>query len=166
VAPRGVAKSLSAETTFADDIADEAELAALLWRLSVKVSDRLKAAGLAAGGVTLKLKRADFRLLTRSHRLGGASDLAETLFRAARPLLAASLAEAPFRLIGLGADHLGPAAAAATPDLLDPDAAKRDRVERATDAIRARFGDGAIGKGRGLALGGDRSDPATDRNRR
>ena len=37
-----------------------------------------------------------------------------------------------------------------TPDLLDPEAARRARAEQATDAIRKRFGPDAIVKGRSL----------------
>src|SRR5262249_23087616 len=89
VDPGGAARSISAETTFAHDEADAAALARSLWPLCERVASRLKEAGLAAGGVTLKLKTADFRLRTRSRRLPDPSRLAETLFRTARPLLEA-----------------------------------------------------------------------------
>jgi DNA polymerase-4 len=57
----------------------------------------------------------------------------------------------PFRLIGVGLSDIVPAREAdLTPDLLDPQAALRAGAERATDAIRARFGPDAIVKGRSL----------------
>ena len=65
VEPDAPAKSISAETTFDEDRADLAALAAQLWPLCEKVSTRLKRAGLAGRTVTLKLKTAEFRLLTR-----------------------------------------------------------------------------------------------------
>ncbi|HCQ64464.1 MAG TPA: DNA polymerase IV, partial [Rhodobacteraceae bacterium] len=59
--------------------------------------------------------------------------------------------EGPFRLIGVGISELGPAADAdLSGDLLDPQAARRQAAERATDAIRARYGSGAILKGRAI----------------
>jgi DNA polymerase-4 len=149
VTPDRAAKSLSAETTFETDEADAEALAAHLWRLTVKVSDRLKARGLAGRVVTLKLKRADFRLLTRRASLAAPSDLSDALFRAAEPLLRRELAAGPFRLIGLGASALGEGGAAPA-DLFDPAAAARAKAERAADSIRARFGPESIVKGRGL----------------
>jgi DNA polymerase-4 len=149
VSPDRAAKSVSAETTFAEDIADPAALSAWLWRLCVRVADRLKAKGLAGRAVTLKLRRADFRLLTRAARLADATQLAETVFAAAAPLLAREATGERFRLIGVGLSALEPGAAADAALPLDDAAARRARAERATDQIRARFGSDAIGKGRG-----------------
>ena len=80
--------SISAETTLAQDEADAAALAHVLWPLCERVSARLKQAALAARTVTLKLKTTGFRLRTRSRRLASPTQLAETLFRTANPLLA------------------------------------------------------------------------------
>ncbi len=143
------AKSVSNETTFDADIADPALLDAHLWRLSVKVADRLKARDIAGRTITLKLKTRGFRLLTRRASAGAATQLADAIHRAAAGLLARELAEGPFRLIGVGVSGLAPAGPDA-PDLLDPAAAARARAERAADAIRERFGANAILKGRGL----------------
>jgi DNA polymerase-4 len=151
VAPDREAKSVSAETTFAEDLSDPAALTARLWPLCVKVADRMKAKGLAGAGVTLKLKRADFRLLTRAARLAEPTQLADPLFRAADALLARETTGGAFRLIGVGLSALEPAQAAGPTLALDDAAARRALAERATDAIRARFGDAAIGKGRGWA---------------
>ena len=68
-------KSISAETTFDQDIADFRRLELRLWHLCEKVSARLKSNALAGGTVTLKLKTADFRIRTRAQSLG-ASDAA------------------------------------------------------------------------------------------
>ena len=68
VADRG-AKTISSETTFETDIRDFATLEKLLWRLSDKVSARLKNGELAGSTITLKLKTADFRQRTRSQSI-------------------------------------------------------------------------------------------------
>ncbi|MEN9709143.1 MAG: hypothetical protein RIQ68_1551, partial [Pseudomonadota bacterium] len=58
-------KSVSNETTFNGDIADFETLARELWRMSEKVSDRLKESDLAGSTITLKLKTKDFKSRTR-----------------------------------------------------------------------------------------------------
>ena len=150
VEPDAATKSVSAETTFEADVAELETLEAALWRLCEKVAARLKRHGLAGGGVTLKLKTADFRLRTRSRMLGQPSQLADAIFRAARPLLQAEADGGAFRLIGVGVSHIATTDRPDAPDLADPEALRRAAAERAMDAIRARHGVGAIGKGRGL----------------
>ncbi|QFU09640.1 DNA polymerase IV [Rhodobacteraceae bacterium THAF1] len=144
-------KGVSNETTFRADTGDAEVLDGYLWRMSEKVSGRLKAKGIAGTIVTLKLKRADHRLLTRRLTLGEPTQIADRIYRTARALMEPALAEGPFRLLGVGvsdlcdgsqADHSG--------DLLDPQALVRAKAERATDAIKARFGTDAIVKGRAL----------------
>ena len=77
--------------------------------------------------------------------------MADTLYRAAADLLAQVTEPGPFRLIGVGLSDIAPDTAAdLTPDLLDPQAARRAKAERAADAIRQRFGKEAIVKGRAL----------------
>jgi len=144
------AKSVSAETTFEDDIADPGELKVRLWPLCERVARRLKRADLSGRTVTLKLKTADFRLLTRSRSLPDPTQLAETIYRAAEPMLLREATGERFRLIGVGTTELGPGADADPVDLVDPQSARRARVERTIDAVRARLGDDAIGKGRAL----------------
>lgn len=144
-------KSISAETTFFEDSDARELLEAHLWRLAEKVSDRAKGQGLAGRVVVLKLKRADHRLLTRRTSLWQPTQMADTIFRAAAGLLAPLAGTGPNRLIGVGLTEIVPEAEAdLSEDLLDPGQARRLRAERASDAIRARFGPDAITKGRGL----------------
>jgi DNA polymerase-4 len=144
-------KSISNETTFYEDTRDRELLDGHIWRLAEKVADRAKARALAGRVVTLKLKRADHTLLTRRHALRDATQLADTLYRSARALLGQVPEGAAYRLIGVGLSDLVPETAAdRSGDLLDPQATRRAGAERATDAIRAKFGPDAIVKGRAL----------------
>lgn len=144
-------KSISNETTFNTDTADPDLLDGHLWRLSQKVADRAKAKDMAGRVVTLKLKTAQFRTITRRHSLRDATQLHDRIYRESRALFDAVGDSGPYRLIGVGISDLCAATNAdLTPDLLDPDAATRTRAERATDEIRARFGSKAIQKGRAL----------------
>ena len=153
VEPNAPTKSISAETTFETDLAAPEALLARLWPLSEKVAQRLKRAELAGASVTLKLKTAEFRLLTRTRRLGAPSQLAEVLYRAAVPLLEREADGRRFRLIGIGAGDLTAGALADPPDLFDPERRREARVEAAIDAVRAKLGADAIAKGRGLDAG-------------
>ncbi len=149
VNPEGERKSVSAETTFFDDVASHEELENRLWPLCEKVAWRMKAQGVAGRVVTLKLKTSSFRSLTRRRTLLQPAQLADTLFRYGRELLR-SEAEGPhYRLIGIGFSDLEPASGDAR-DLLDPDGLKRAAAERAMDKARERFGPAAIIKGRAL----------------
>ena len=144
-------KSISKETTFDADTGDADLLDGHLWRLSEQVADRAKAKDLAGRTVTLKLKRSDFALVSRRHSLGSPTQTADRIYRESRALMDALRDPGPFRLIGVGISDLAPAAEAdLTGDLLDPGAGKRSAAERATDKIRARFGNDAIIKGRSL----------------
>ena len=144
-------KSISHETTFSEDTANTDLLDGHLWRLAEKVSDRLKAKGLAGCVVTLKLKRSDHSTLTRRVALREATQIADNIYRTARSLLDQVTDQGPFRLVGCGLSDLCPDASAdKSGDLLDPGAAKRSVAERATDDIRRKFGSDAIQKGRAL----------------
>ena len=152
VRPERETKSVSAETTFETDLRDVADLERPLWRMCEKLARRLKEKDLAAGGVVLKLKTASFTLRTRHARLAVPTRLPETLFAAARPLLAKEADGTAFRLIGIGAQPLAPAAEADRGDLADPDAPKRAARWAAVEALRAKFGENAVMRGRGLQL--------------
>ncbi|MEY3003761.1 MAG: hypothetical protein RLZZ491_937 [Pseudomonadota bacterium] len=151
VAPDRAIKSISSETTFSEDTSDPDLLDGHIWRLAEKIADRAKAKDLAGRVVTLKLKRADFRLVTRRQSLPDGTQTADRIYRTARLLFDQTAHAQAYRLIGLGLSELVPATTAdRSGDLLDPDQARRVGAERATDAIRARFGPDAILKGRAL----------------
>jgi DNA polymerase-4 len=151
VDPRRDTKSISAETTFDRDLTGTRDLEHHLWRLSEKLAVRLREANFAAGGVVLKLKTARFAGRTRAARLPGPTQLPDRLFDAARGLLAREVDGTSFRLIGIGASPLLPAGDADQPDLADPDASRHTAAQAAVDALRGRFGQAIIGKGRGLS---------------
>ena len=150
VAPGEGAKSISAETTFDTDLSRVEELEKPLWRMAEKLALRLREKGYAAGGVVLKLKTAGFASRTRAARLPGPTALPDRLFAQGRALLAREADGTAFRLIGLGASPLRPGAEADQPDLADPGGPRLLATQQAVDRLRARFGAGAIIRGRGL----------------
>ncbi|WRQ45568.1 DNA polymerase IV [Rhodobacterales bacterium FZCC0083] len=144
-------KSISNETTFFEDTADPDLLDGHLWRMCEKVSDRAKAKELAGRVVTLKLKTADHKIITKRQTLEDATQLADRVYRVARALLSQIPAGQAYRLIGAGlSDLCADSQAERSGDLLDPQAHQRGAAERATDKIRKKFGEDAILKGRAL----------------
>ncbi len=166
------AKSVSCETTFSDDVADLNALRRRLWSLSEDVSRRMKDKELQGRVVVVKLRAADFETHTKRITLGSPTNFARTLFEAAEPLLAALfMAGERYRLIGVGFSGLSAAAPETQQDLFDAggdarteSVAARARQEAAIDAVREKFGDGAIAPGR-AGLDAKRSAAARDRRR-
>ena len=148
VDPQSTRKSISAETTFSENLATLDDLKNRLWPLCEKVASRAKAADLAGGVVTVKLKTGDFRIRTRNRTLPNPTQLAETIWQYGCDLLEREATGTKFRLIGVGLSHLGPGVEADPPDLADPDGGKRKALEQSMDSVRARFGTDAISKGR------------------
>jgi DNA polymerase-4 len=144
VVPDRGAKTISSETTFETDIRDFATLERLLWRLSEKVSARLKAGDLAGSTITLKLKTADFRQRTRSQTVHSPTQLAAKIFATSREMLAKEIDGTAFRLMGTGVSALRPGSVADDTDMLDRRSA---HAERAMDDLRRKFGNAAVIRG-------------------
>ncbi len=142
VTPWTAPKSMGAETTFERDTDDRARLETTLRGQAERVARELRAGGVAASRVTLKLRFADFRTLTRSHT-GDPTQDGLDLYRRVMVLFGREPLVQRVRLIGLSASTLGPPASGQL-GLLDPDAVRRERLARAVDGITGRFGAGMI----------------------
>ncbi len=147
VNPERERKSVSSETTFERDLASFRPLEKRLWSLAEEVSDRLKEKKLAGSTVTLKLKTAEFRILTRARSLESPTQLAGRIFSAARDLLGREIDGTRYRLLGVGVSALTDAEDADPPDLIDHNAARHAAAERAMDRVRGKFGHEALMKG-------------------
>jgi DNA polymerase-4 len=140
-------KSVSNETTFNGDIADVETLARELWRMSEKVSDRLKESEMAGSTITLKLKTKDFKSRTRARTLNEPTQLATRIFNAARDCLEKEADGTAFRLIGVGVTALTEASEADHGDLADTRTTRDKAREAAVDSLRKKFGGDAIVRG-------------------
>jgi DNA polymerase-4 len=140
VLARGRPKSISHERTFAEDLHDRGELEAVLARLCGMVGRRLRAAGLLAWTVQLKLRYGDFTTLTRHLTLENPTDIDGVLFQSARRLFRRNhQLGRGVRLLGMGVSRL--TSGGYQRDLFDE--ARRDRLrslDRSVDRIRTRFG--------------------------
>ena len=148
---RAAMKSISNETTFFEDTSDLDLLHGHLWRMCEKVSSRAKAKGIAGRVLTLKLKTNAHKLITKRVTLRDATQLADTLYHSLSALLDQLEKGQSYRLLGAGLSDLCPEKEAElSPDLLNMQASQRGKAERASDAIRKKFGPDAIIKGRSL----------------
>lgn len=149
----GVAKSISREETFAEDLADDAALRRELRGLVARAAAELRGEGLRARTISVKLRDRDFTTRQASRTLpeGIESDRGIATIAAALLAKLRGARRIPARLAGVTLSHLAPAL---PPEQLrffedvgpPPVETDRDRrVSRATDQLRERFGDDAIG---------------------
>ncbi|MDQ4500795.1 DNA polymerase IV [Sinomonas sp. ASV322] len=140
VTPHREEKSVGAEETFASDVVDDEVLKRELLRLSHRVAARLRAAGLEAGTVALKLRYADFSTLSRSRAVTVPADSAHVLYREGVRLLA-GIGPRPqsVRLIGLRGERLSRSGGAVQLSL-EPGEDNWRTAEKTIDAVSARFG--------------------------
>jgi len=133
-------KSLSHNQTFGEDTNNRERLECTLSFLCQKAAKRLRDAGLHARTVSLTLRYADFKTITRSRTLREPSDLDTVFLAAIRELfLRAWDGAAMLRLVGVELAVFS--AAAGQMMLLDPERREKlERLARATDALRDRFG--------------------------
>jgi len=144
-------KSISHNQTFGEDTRNRAQLESTLSYLSQKASKRLREAGLHARTVTLTLRYADFKTITRNQTLAEGTDLDSVVGKALRDLFARTWnGSDKLRLVGVALSSF--CSGSGQLDLLDPQ--KREKLERlakATDALRDRFGFSKVQLGGSLA---------------
>ncbi|MEU5879614.1 DNA polymerase IV [Spirillospora sp. NPDC047279] len=145
VVPETADKSIGAEETFDTDIDDPEVIHRELLRLAEKVGARLRASGNSGRTVSVKLRMADFKTITRSRTLREPTDLARVIYVTARELYeAAGLERVRLRLVGVRVENLVPADQA--PRQLafgEPETGWRE-AERAVDQAAHRFGSGTV----------------------
>ncbi len=141
----GEAKSISVEETYAVDLTSPEQVDAELFAHCERLARRLRAAGVAARTVQLKVRFADFTTLTRSVTVDAPVDLTSELAAAARSLLARVPGGRPVRLLGVGGAQL---VAARAPRQLALDGEESHALAAAADRVRERFGAEAVGPAR------------------
>jgi DNA polymerase-4 len=141
-------RSMGSERTLNKDVASRQDIARHLQRSADRIGRRLRRKNLLAGGVRVRLKTTEFKLLSRQCTLAAPSDVAETLFQAGLSLLDRFDHPGPFRLVGLTAHDLKRPSSAAQLDLLADD--RERRLETTLDELTERFGDNVIRRARDL----------------
>jgi DNA polymerase-4 len=146
VVPDREAKSISTETTFAEDIDDWEVLRAWLRDLTDQLAARLRHSGIRARTVELKIRSSNFHTRHRAGALSEATNLSDLLWQSAKKIFDRSLTDdlLPIRLLGVGATRLT-RDAAVQGNLFD--AGRRERqqsLDQTIDAVRGQFGANAL----------------------
>jgi DNA polymerase-4 len=143
VTPSSAHKSVSREQTLAHDTADLGVIKNYLLRHAEKVSRDLRRMGVKARTVTLKMKHADFKQITRRVTLATPTDTSKTLYMEAVKLLEEYRLAGKVRLIGLGASGLASEGKAVQLGLFDTPVQAKDnwsKIDRTVDSLSQRFG--------------------------
>ena len=134
-----MSKSIGSENTLDRDVSEKADIKFHMRRSADVIGRRLRKKNYLASGVGLKLKTANFQLISRRHRLSEPTDIAERLYSVAIDLLEHVDHRGPFRLIGLVAYDLVGSADLAQPRLFNT-LGRRRQLEVALDRLAERFG--------------------------
>ena len=148
VNPERDRKGMSAETTFNEDLTTAEAQEPNLWPLCEKLASKARRHGVASRVLVLKLRRTDFKIVTRRVTLAEPVQTARALFAAGRDLLKPELG-LPYRLIGIGMADVqdaedAPAGLFATAET------RALKTETAIDKLREKFGRNAVVAGRAL----------------
>ena len=138
-------KSIGAEQTFDVDHHDRDLLKRELLRLAERTAAALRAKGMRARTVSIKVRFDDFSTITRSRTVPVATDVTMEIYQTAAQLLDEQVPPGAVRLIGVRTEQLVLAAETGEQLTLDaPDRGWRD-ADQAADAARSKFGRAAIG---------------------
>jgi DNA polymerase-4 len=140
------AKSIGHEHTFDVDTSDREVIERTLLAMADGVSSRLRASGVKAGTVSVKIRDSSFRTITRQRTLPESTDLTEPIWKVAVDLARPEVRGIKVRLVGVTASNLG------SPDQLSlferGEGGRRRRVVEAVDEIRRRFGERSLTRAR------------------
>jgi DNA polymerase-4 len=156
VSDRAAAKSIGHEHTFDVDTSDRDVIERTLLAMAEGVAGRLRASGVKAATVTVKIRDSTFRTIIRQRTLAEPTDLTEPIWRAALELARPEVRAIRVRLLGVTASNLGERVQLqlfSGGGEAAGDAARGRRVVEAEDAIRRRFGERAVTRARLLGTG-------------
>lgn len=146
VVPDQQVKSIGNEETFEEDLFQWEEIEKQLLLFADKVGWRLRKLNLSGRTVTVKVRFASFRTVTRSRTLDEATNLDGVLYHTAKELYKSIPANEGIRLLGVTVSNLQPAGQSIA--LFDSGQEKQEALHKVVDDLKARFGSGAVTKGR------------------
>jgi DNA polymerase-4 len=149
VLPDREAKSISTETTFAQDIGDRAALRVWLLEQVNHLAARLRQEGVLARTIELKVRSSEFRTRIRALSLTNATDSTQALWQSALSLLERTITAdtLPVRLLGVGATNLTRDRTVQAHLFEGEERRRQAALDHAVDAIRQRLGARAIQRG-------------------
>jgi DNA polymerase-4 len=147
VSPDTEPKSCGAENTLPHDTGDLEELRQWLLQQAERVGRELRQDNLKGRTVTLKIKFADFKQITRSHTLARPSSSTQQIYHLAEKLLLETKLQDRVRLVGLSVSQL--TGTVVQESLFpQPGALRQELLDQAVDRIQGKFGFQAIRRGK------------------
>lgn len=152
VIPPSEAKSISRETTFQEDTHNRTFLESILWTQSEKIGADLRKKGKEGRCITLKLRYGDFSTITRSRTIQASINTDKQIFEIGTELLdkALTVKNQGIRLIGIGISNL--VEPGLQTSLFDSSDHRLEKLNKAIDRIRNKYGFDAIQTGRSVML--------------
>lgn len=139
-------KSIGKETTFEHDLVSVAQVEEELLLLAEKVGWRLRRYCYSARTITVKIRFASFRTITRSKTLTDPTNFDELIFTTAQAIWSHITMNEGIRLVGITATNLQ--AGCGQMSLFSEETDKRQSMYQAVDKLKAKFGEKIITKGR------------------
>ncbi|MGD9054805.1 MAG: DNA polymerase IV [Desulfobacterales bacterium] len=149
VTPYAPHKSISSERTLAADTRDIKLLKRYLLSQSAEVARQLRQAGVRARTIVIKIKNADFKMVTRRTTIAVPTQSSETIYKHAAQLIDDFKITQKIRLIGVGTTGFSAVTASAQMGLFDQQEKPNDnweKVDKALDSISQKFGKDVIGR--------------------
>ncbi len=152
VTPPAEAKSISRETTFEQDTRDKAFLSGTLRNLAERVGADLRKQGKQAKCVSIKVRYTDFTTITRQRTLPQMTNINQIIFQTGNDLLQQAITKErqAIRLIGIGVSSLSEPGMQLS--LMNSTEQRLEKLNRAVDRIRDKYGFSAIQTGSTLRL--------------
>ena len=152
VVPDREAKSVSHETTFAEDIKDIEVLRSWAIELTDQVARRMRQHQRCGRTVHLKVRFSDFQTITRSTTLPRPTDITREIWLAVNEMLSTRLPEnhRAVRLLGVGVSGFGAPSQGQQRTLFDSDHDAQSNLDQAADQIRDKYGSTSIGRASSL----------------
>jgi len=155
VVPDREAKSVSHETTFAEDIDDIEVLRAWAIELTEQVVRRIRRHDLRGRTVHLKVRFSNFQTITRSTTLPSPTNVTQEIWQAVNEMLSKRLPERhqAVRLLGVGVSGFGNSEQVQLSLLDDEDHESQTNLDQAADEIKEKFGSAALGRASSMLHG-------------
>ncbi|NLI91941.1 MAG: DNA polymerase IV [Peptococcaceae bacterium] len=144
------AKSIGRETTFPQDLSDTEVLQTFILDLSADVARKLRKESLKAKTISLKVRFADFRTVSRSKTLDSYTSLDQDIYAQANYLFQELRLSQPVRLIGVSVHNLVPEESQQS--LFETANPEKEKLAKTMDTIKERFGENSITLARLLNL--------------
>jgi DNA polymerase-4 len=139
------AKSVGHEHTFDVDTSDPEVIERTILGMADGVAGRLRSSGVRASTIAVKIRDSSFRTITRQRTLPEPTDMTEPIFLAALELARPEVRGIRVRLLGVTASNLGEREQLG---LFPTDDPRHRAAIEAADALRRRYGEGAVTRGR------------------